>query len=213
MSTIRLSDDDTEVLLRHAVGGDAVALRKLLERHRERLKRMVALRLSSRTALRIDPSDVVQEALVEAAGRLGDYLRDRPMPFYPWLRRLVGERLTSSRSRLMTTEVGGASLEEVDRLARAAVSPPLPADSPSEATTPGLALLAQSQSRLRARLALEGLDPPDREILVMHYLEELSFSDVAAILGVDEGTVKMRHLRALQRIRVLIDGRDPGGGG
>ena len=49
--------------------------------------------------------------------------------------------------------------------------------------------------------ALQELTPIDREILMMHYLEELSFPEIAAILDIGEGAAKMRHLRALRRIR------------
>lgn len=212
MATTRHADDDTELLLRQAAVGDAVAVQKLLGRHRDRLERMVALRLSSRMAAQIDPSDVVQEALAEAQGKLGDYLRHRPMPFYPWLHRLAAERLAANRRRHMPTEAGGGSLAEDDTfIANAGSRQLLAALRTDDETTPGQALVREATHR-RTRVALEGLNPPDREILVMHYLEELDFADMAAILDVDEGTVKRRHLRALQRIRVLIIGRDLGGG-
>ena len=80
---------DTEELLRQAGQGDEPARQQLLVRHRDRLKRMVAVRLDPRLAVRVDPSDVVQEALLDAAQKLDGYLRDRPVPFYPWLRRLA----------------------------------------------------------------------------------------------------------------------------
>jgi DNA-directed RNA polymerase specialized sigma24 family protein len=90
---------DTDALLQQAGQGDAAARQQLLARHRDRLRRMVAVRLDPRLAARIDPSDVVQEALWDAAGRLSDYLRDRPVPFYPWLRRLAWEHLVKLHER------------------------------------------------------------------------------------------------------------------
>src|SRR4029077_19614139 len=87
--------DDEDRLLGDAAAGDAEALRSLFELHRERLRRMVALRLDSRLAARVDASDVVQEALADAARKLVDYERDRPLPFYPWLHRLAAERLVA----------------------------------------------------------------------------------------------------------------------
>src|SRR5262245_28661520 len=89
-------EPDTEQLLDDASRGDAGARGRLLELHRERLRRMVAVRLDRRLAARLDPSDVVQETLAEAAARLDAYLRDRPLPFYPWLRRLAEERLADA---------------------------------------------------------------------------------------------------------------------
>jgi RNA polymerase sigma-70 factor (ECF subfamily) len=48
---------------------------------------------------RVDPSDLVLEALTDAASRLDDYLRERPMPYYPWLRRLTADRLDKAHRR------------------------------------------------------------------------------------------------------------------
>src|SRR5438876_12109973 len=87
------NEPDTEKLIALAIGGDSSARQSLLVRHRDRLRRMVAVRLDRRLMTRIDPSDVVQEALMDAAQKLSDYLRNRPLPFYPWLRRLAWERL------------------------------------------------------------------------------------------------------------------------
>jgi RNA polymerase sigma-70 factor (ECF subfamily) len=87
------ADPDTKQLLDQAAGGNHEARSALLERHRRRLRSLVALRLDRRLAARADPSDVVQESLVEADRRLSDFLRDRPVPFYVWLRQLALERL------------------------------------------------------------------------------------------------------------------------
>src|SRR5438128_559367 len=90
---------DTEQLLEAVSRGDAQARGRLLERHRPKLRRMVAIRLDRRLAARVDPSDVVQESLAEAAARLDDYVRDRPLPFYPWLRRIASDRLADASRR------------------------------------------------------------------------------------------------------------------
>lgn len=209
MAMNHLADEDAEFLLRDAAEGDAVALRKLLGRYRDRLRRMVALRLSSRLAAQVDPSDVVHEAFLEAETKLGDYLRDRPMPFYPWLHRLAAERLAAVRQRHMPTEVGDGPLEASDTLITTAATHV----TTSEVDTNSGPALLREESQRRTRIALESLEPPDREILVLHYLEELDFSDMAAILDLDVKTVKQRHLRALRRINSLIVAisRDLGG--
>src|SRR5687768_3823450 len=84
---------ETNALLRLAAQGDQESLGKLLERDRDRLKRMAALRLDRRLHGRIDPSDVIQEAQLEAAARLAEYLRNPTMPFFLWLRLITGQRL------------------------------------------------------------------------------------------------------------------------
>src|SRR5215471_20418277 len=86
-------DPDTEMLMAQAAAGDREARDRLLERFRPRLRHLIGLRLDRRLAARLDPSDVVQESLAAAADKLDDYLRTRPVPFYPWLRGLALVRL------------------------------------------------------------------------------------------------------------------------
>jgi RNA polymerase sigma-70 factor (ECF subfamily) len=87
------NSDETDQLLQRAARGDRQGLGALLERHRKRLRSMVALRLDQRLQGRIDASDVLQEAFLEVAARLPDYLRQPPMPFFLWLRFLTGQKL------------------------------------------------------------------------------------------------------------------------
>src|SRR5919201_1742188 len=89
------SNRATEVLLAEAAQGDRQARDRLLEQYRPRLRQLIGLRLDRRLAARLDPSDVVQEALADAAAKLSEYLRTRPMPFYPWLRSLALQRLVT----------------------------------------------------------------------------------------------------------------------
>ncbi len=60
-------EPDTEELLNRAGRGEESARQDLLARHRARLRQMVALRIDRRMAARVDPSDVVQDALADAA--------------------------------------------------------------------------------------------------------------------------------------------------
>src|SRR6516164_8031771 len=90
---------ETELLIARARAGDRTARHDLLVRHRDRLCRMVAVRLDRRLAARLDPSDIVQEALVEAARKLSDYLQKRPLPFYPWLGQITWEQLVKAHDK------------------------------------------------------------------------------------------------------------------
>jgi RNA polymerase sigma-70 factor, ECF subfamily len=207
-STPPTGPDETDRLLRDAARGDQTALRSLLERHRERLRRMVALRLDSRLSARVDASDVVQEALMDAARKLADYERDRPLPFYPWLHRLTAERLAviHRKHRRGTRSVGREQHDTVwpDDSAGLLVDHLVDRD-----TTPGHDLVREER-RQRVRDALEQLTPPDREVLVMRYIEDLTFPEIAAILEVGESAAKMRHLRAIGRIRTVLRADDSG---
>jgi RNA polymerase sigma-70 factor (ECF subfamily) len=197
---------DTDELLRRSQAGDRHARGALLERHRQRLLRLVAQRLDRRLAARLDPSDVVQEALAEADRRLDDYLRDRPLPFYPWLRQLACDRLADAHrrhvragSRTVTREDAGplglpdgSALRLADRLLASGACP-------SEAAR-------REELRQRVRAALEALAEADREVLALRYLEQLAAREVGAALGLSEAAAKKRALRALQRLRALLEG-------
>jgi RNA polymerase sigma-70 factor (ECF subfamily) len=200
------SPPDTEQLLELARHGDATAGQQLLSRHRDRLRRMVALRLDRRLAARVDPSDIVQEALAEADQRLADYLRDRPLPFYAWLRQFAWERVAKSYERHVRAQRRSVTRE---------AALPLPGESAvqlaqrliASATSPSRHLL-RDELRDQVRVALGCLKPRDREILVLRYLEGLSNAEAAAVLGIGETTAGMRHLRALERLRTLLGDED-----
>ena len=89
----------TESLIDQARQGDGAARLSLLERYRDYLRRMVAVRLDRRLAPRVDASDVVQETLALASRRMDDYLRDQPLPFLGWLRQLAAESIKDTHRR------------------------------------------------------------------------------------------------------------------
>ena len=102
---------DTEQLLTLAQSGDSVAQQQLLIRHRERLRRMIQVYLDPRVAARVDPSDVLQEALTSAAVNLPDYFEHRPIPFYPWLRQFVRDELIRIHRRHVQASCRSIRLE------------------------------------------------------------------------------------------------------
>src|SRR5579864_3777951 len=105
---------DTDELLERVKSGDDAARQRLLARHRTRLKRMIAVRIDRRLAARIDPSDVVQEALTEADRRLADYLKRRPIAFYPWLRQIAWERLIQLHRHHIASRRRSVNREQAD---------------------------------------------------------------------------------------------------
>ena len=195
---------ETDVLLALAGRGDDQARQRLLERHRSRLKRMVAVRMDGRLAARLDPSDVVQEALADAARDLPGYLRSQTMAFYPWLRQLAWDRLVRMHREHINTQRRSVNREEAARL-------PLPEKSAldlarrlvSSSTSPSGHLIRE-ELRQRVRSTLERMAARDREVLVLRYLEMLTNAEVADVLGISEGAVKVRHFRALDRFRGLL---------
>jgi RNA polymerase sigma-70 factor (ECF subfamily) len=203
-------DPETEALIRAAALGDELAHRQLLERYRARLRQMVALRLDRRLAPRLDPSDIVQEALADAAQKLDAYLRERTLPFYPWLHRLASERLIQAHRRHVKAQARAVGREQAGGLSLPDGSVAQLADRLAASGTSPSQRLLRDELRQRLREALARLAPNDREVLVMYYLEGLAFVEIAAILGVTEGAAKTRHFRALERIRRLMDHDDGG---
>jgi len=200
-----LREPDTEELLRQAGQGDAAARDRLLDRHRTRLRAAAALRLDRRLAPRVDPSDVVQETLAEAVRRLPDYLHRRPLPFYPWLRQLALQRLIDLHRHHVRAGKRSVQREQ-------GALPPLPDESAAalaqrlfgRGSSPS-AHLQRREVAQRVQAALLQLSERDRELLVLRHLEQLPTRDVVLALGLSEGAVKMRLLRALERLRTLLD--------
>jgi RNA polymerase sigma-70 factor (ECF subfamily) len=211
---MRSSDPKTEELLRTAGAGDESAVRTLLSRYRARLRRMVAVRLDPRLSRRVDASDVVQEALADAGEKLPGFLRDRPLPFLPWLKRLALERVARTHRHHVRSSRRAVGRE-------ATGPPPRPEGSVEDlhpvdglidrGPDPGEAADREEQRR-QVAAALQRLGPRDREVLALRYLDHLSFAEVAAALGLGLGAVKMRHLRALDRLRALLDEESGGDG-
>ena len=196
--------DDTDQLLRLAAAGDTSAATRLLDRHRDRLRNLIALRLDTRLSARVDPSDVIQEALVDANAQLTRFANERPLPFYPWLRQVALSRLAQvhrfhlhTQRRAVDREVD--KLETMDNsgaeLARHFASN-LP--SPSQQAR-------ENEKRRSLDDAIRKLRPTDREVLVLRYVEQLSASDAAAVMRMTPNTFAQRHLRAVRRLRTLVD--------
>jgi RNA polymerase sigma-70 factor (ECF subfamily) len=166
---------------------------------------MVGVRIDPALAARVDPSDVVQDVLAEAHRTLDAYLRNRPLPFYPWLRRLAWERLAklhrhhvrSRRRSLLREERGAPGLSDQSALA-------LAERLLAGGTSPSGHVLRQ-EMRERVRAAMQGLGERDREVLALRFLEGLSTAETAVVLGIGEGAVKSRLMRAVARFRDLLD--------
>jgi RNA polymerase sigma-70 factor, ECF subfamily len=206
MNTSPASDPEIDALLRDAAEGDVTAVRCLLELHRQRLRRMIAARLDRRLAPRLDPSDVVQETLADAARRLPDYLRDRPLPFYPWLFRLAADRLARTHRDHIGSTVRGIGREErINGTAHdEATAERLVDRLTANDTTPGRRM-AREERRLSLAGAIERMDEIDREILGLRYLDQLAFDEIAAVLEIGLSAAKMRHFRALERLRGVLE--------
>jgi RNA polymerase sigma-70 factor (ECF subfamily) len=166
---------------------------------------MVGVRLDPNLASRIDASDVVQDTLLIAHRRLEEYLRDRSISFYGWLRNLAWQRLIDLQRRHVYSQ--RRSIHREDPFA-----PTLSDDSfvrlanllSSDDASPSQQFLKNEMTR-RLKTAMTQLGSDEREVLVLRHLEELSVKEITSILSIPEGTIQSRHFRAVQKLRRILD--------
>jgi RNA polymerase sigma-70 factor (ECF subfamily) len=202
---------DSVRLIELARAGDTAALNALFMRHRDRLRRMVDLRLDRRLQGRVDASDVIQDGFVDAVARLPDYLADPSLPLFVWLRLVVGERLSKIHRTHLGTQMRDAGLEvSLYRQALpAASSAALAAQLLGKHTSPTEAAV-RAERMLRVQEALNALDPIDREIIALRNFEELSRAEAAQALGITEAAVAKRYVRAIKRLKAVLGERAKG---
>ena len=159
---------ETLGLIDRAVRGDQEAWGELLARHRDRLRRMVAMRLDRRLQGRVDASDVIQDAMLEASRRLAEYRQDPTMPFFLWLRYITGQRLLEQHRRHLGAQGRDAGREI--SLYRGAMpettTAALAAQLLGRHTSPSQAA-QRAERKIRLQESLNSLDPLDREILAL----------------------------------------------
>ena len=198
---------DDDELLRLAAAGDGESWQALVGRSRDRLRRMVAFRLDQRLRGRVDPSDVLEDAYLEAWRDLGSYL-DRPeIPFFLWLRGIAGNKLhelhrhhlgTRMRDPRREVSIRGGAMPETTTTAMAAE---LLGD-----LTRASEQAVRLELKLRLQEALNAMDPLDREVLALRHFEQLSPAETARVLGIKEKAAGMRYVRALRRLKEILDG-------
>jgi RNA polymerase sigma-70 factor (ECF subfamily) len=201
-------DEQDDTIIRRALDGDAAALNELLAGYRERLRRMVQLRMNRRLRGRVDPSDVVQNAYLEVSRVFDNYRRQPGMAFYLWLRKLTGQKLI----QIHRTHLGAAA-----RAADREVS--LHRGGAPDATSESLAeqlvgrVSSPSQAAIRAERArqleeaLNSMSVIDREVLALRHFEQLSGPETAEVLGISHEAVKKRYIRALERLEQILGER------
>ena len=177
--------------------GEAM-LAEAFQRLRPRLLAMIARRIGSKLAARIDPEGVVQEAFVRARPRW-QALTPKPEDRDAWVYAQVLDRFREVVRRALGPE------HNVDRDVAwpEGSAAPLAEHLVDSQTGPNTAL-SRAECREIVRAALEKLDPIDREILALRYFDGLNFTQIGAILGLKANTANSRALRAAVRFRKLI---------
>jgi RNA polymerase sigma-70 factor, ECF subfamily len=194
----------TEDLVALAGQGDDDGRHELLERYRDYLRRMVATRLDRRIAARLDASDIVQDTLAEAAGRMDDFLKDKTLSFFGWLRLIASEHIRDAHRRHLFAQSRSITRESRVPEMNDESAVDLVRQLMAHDTSPSNRLVREERLE-QVRRAIATLSPRDREVLAMKYLERLNTPEMAEVLGINEGAVRARHLRAILRLKGLLE--------
>lgn len=205
------STDDR--LIDRARSGDAQAFGLLVQRYQDAVYSLCYHLCGDRT----DAEDLAQDAFVRFHRQLD---RFRPgEPLWPWLRRLTtnsalnglrggrvgrkgrmgrmgrGTRGADGNGGARTVSLDDVAIDrDVGRVAGAAVD--------------GRAWRDSDDLRIDLERQLQALAPTDRAVLVLRYLEDLTYAEIAALLDVPASTVETRLFRARKRLGVLYRAHD-----
>lgn len=172
---------------------------------------MVALRMDQRLKGRIDPSDVLQEAYMEAAEQLGGYLRNPAQPFFLWMRFLVTSRLNRLHRYHLAAQMRDARREiPIDRDHGPEASSVAIAEQLLGRESPAMEGAAKAELRQCLLRVLEMMDPLDREALALRHFEQLTGREAAQVLGISVKAASKRYLRALGRLKVILTSQRKG---
>ncbi|WZP00282.1 sigma-70 family RNA polymerase sigma factor [Isosphaeraceae bacterium EP7] len=206
-------------LVRLAASGDEASLAVLFDRHRARLRQMIRLRLDRRLQGRVDPSDVLQDAYIDLSHKLPEYTSRPALPFFLWLRLVVGERLLRVHRQHL-----GAAMRDAGREISIDQGGAFPQASSASLAAQLLGRIT-SASRAVARVekqhllqeALNGMEPIDREVIALRHFEELSNDETAEVLGLSKAAASKRYVRAMLRLKAVVGDnpalQDPSAGG
>jgi RNA polymerase sigma-70 factor, ECF subfamily len=197
--------DDYRNLMDAVLAGDGGALASLFAMYRERLRRMVELRMDTRLRGRVSASDILQEAYIGALQRLPHYQASTDVPIFVWLRSVTMQRLIDAHRR----HVGGQA-RDAGREIRLGEVEAIEAGSGhiaelfANTTSPSLAA-RRGEIMALVREALDQLDPIDREVLVLRHFEQMSNHEAAASLSIKPAAASKRYVRAVERLRSVLE--------
>jgi RNA polymerase sigma-70 factor, ECF subfamily len=176
----------------------------LFRRYRQRLLRMIALRLDCRVMVKVDSEDLLQEVFMQAVRRLPQYLDQAAVPVYVWLRQLASQAVIDTHRRFLGAQMRNVYQEADLCWAQTEASSACLAGQLADSLTTPSQCAVREETAAAARAVLDKLEPIDREVLLLRHLEEMSNGEVAAVLGIDKCAASKRYLRALARLRGMM---------
>jgi RNA polymerase sigma-70 factor (ECF subfamily) len=201
-----MTDSAESLLLDRAISGDLDAMGQLLQQHRDRLLRLVGFRMDRRLQGRVDPADVLQETFIEATRRR-DELPRQPDSLFVWLRFLAMQKLLEIHRRHLDVQSRDVSREVsiYDAPAPHVTSAVLAAQLLGKLTSPSQAA-QRAEMKYRLEQLLKAMNALDQEIIALRHFEQLSNSEAAQVLGINESAASTRYVRAIRRLRDALQG-------
>ena len=182
----------------------------MFERFRPRLRTLIDLRIDRRIRARIDPSDVIQEAFADAFRRYPAYEQKGDMPPYLWLRFLTLQQLLIAHRKHLSVKARSAAIElplEVFRAMSLETDSVVETLLAADSSPSGKAIRNEELQQLT--LAIEQMEPTDREILVLRHFELLEFAEIAAVVEMSCDAVSSRYRRSLKKLGTVLNMTQP----
>ncbi len=197
--------DDPEAWEDRVRQGDRDAMASLFAAHRAPLRRWIETKLDPRLRGRLSPSDVLQDVYLAAEQRLDHFRPLGDMPFRVWVRLIANQSLVDLHRRHLGAHARDAGLETAFHgNDDSGDSPSLAARLAADLTSPSQAAMRGEALDLLVR-AVDAMDPLDREVLSLRHFQEKTNDEVAEILGIPRGTASKRYIRALGRLRAVLE--------
>lgn len=195
----------THELDRRFRAGEMQALAELFSLERERLWRLAHFRMAEALRGRLEPDDVLQEAFLAASQRLHHYASSPATSPFIWLRMIVNQTLVDLHRKHLGAKQRDAAREvSVDAPGLAQETSISVAIQLVGVFTSPSGAAARSDLLALTRAAIESMDPLDREVLALRHFEELTNSEVAEALGIEQKAASIRYVRALRRLKDIL---------
>ena len=187
-------------LIAQAEGGDPDALDRLFAGEASRLRRLLRLHAGPTLLARTELEDLMQEAYLEAVRLFDRYTYQGPDSFFRWLAAIARNRMQNIRR---SAEADKRDVRKEIRFSGPKTS--AITGGPSEQTTcarsPGPRTLSASSEEVdRLEVALHGLSPQDREVVMLARIEGLSLDQVAERMNRTRNAVALLLSRALRKL-------------
>jgi len=181
-----LSDESDQTCAERAQDGDHAAYGELVRRYQARLYRFVLRMVGSPD----EALDLAQDAFMRAWQALPEWRPDAK--FHTWLFRIASNAALDALRRRRVVEFV-----------------PIEEGFDAESAEPDPERRMEIAQRVRGlEAALQVLPPEQREVVLLREVEDMSYEEIGAVLGIAEGTVKSRLARARGALIEIEANRD-----